>query len=163
MNKNRLLTVLVIVLAVMNLALISFWWYSKPEQKQNKKWPNRGKRVESFFSRQLGLTEDQAQAFETERKEHFKATMPIVKEVQSEKKKIVSMLGQGADSLQIEAVLQSINDKNNDLERLNFWHIRNLREICTDEQKPKFDKIIKRMGNHRPGRNAKGKSRPGSN
>ncbi|MBL3656450.1 periplasmic heavy metal sensor [Fulvivirga sediminis] len=158
MNKNRLLTGLVIVLAIMNVVLLSFLWFSRSDKKTNKRWNNQSKRVESFFDRKLNLTESQSLAFEKERKDHFKTTLPLVKEIQADKRKMVTMLGQGVDSLHIEAVLQSINEKNNNLERLNFWHIKTLREICTDEQKPKFDKIINRIGsrNHRQGRKAKG-------
>lgn len=146
MNKTKLLTGLVIIMVVINLLLLSFLWVSRPEDRITHRSRNKHQRVENYLSRQLELTNDQTKAFEEQRKEHFKATRAIFKDIQRDKKKMIEMLSSGADSISIERVLTDINKKNKKLERLNFWHIKKLRDICSEDQKKKFDKIIYKIG-----------------
>ncbi|UII23107.1 Spy/CpxP family protein refolding chaperone [Fulvivirga ligni] len=158
MNRNRLLIILVAILVVMNAGLLSFLWLNKPDYKRTRGDRERQKRVENYFSKKLDLSEEQERLFEQQRKKHFRETRALMKDIQADREEMITMLQNGADSLAIEQVLARINEKNNDVERLNFWHLRNLREICDDNQQKRFDKIMHRIGEPRP--NQRVRSRP---
>lgn len=158
MNRNRLLIILVAILVVMNVGLLSLLWLSKPDYKRTRGDRERQKRVENYFSKKLDLSEEQERLFEQQRKKHFRETRALIKNIQADREEMITMLQNGADSLAIEQVLERINGKNNDVERLNFWHLRNLREICDDNQQKRFDKIMHRIGESRP--NKRVRSRP---
>ena len=140
MNKQRILIIAVVVLVVLNVATLSFLWMSKYDKHQHrtkKKKPH----VEQYLTRQLDLSPEQADAFKLAREVHFEQTHELQRSLHDDRKKLTELLSDTDTSRQNE-LLSSIADQNTQIEKLNFQHLQNLRRICTDEQKSKFDSVI---------------------
>jgi len=140
MNKQKILTIAVVILVVMNIATLSFIWISENSEHHHRKKKKRPD-VERYLSRKLDLSAEQAEAFKTAREKHFEHTDDLMRSLRDDRQMLSQMLSNTDTARQNEMMLR-IAEKNAELERLNFIHLQNLRSICTVEQKQKFDSVI---------------------
>lgn len=96
-----------------------------------------------FMERELGFDKSQREAFQKLKKDHFKKSaskrreMGVLRELMFEnldnstfnKDSIVNIIGSTQVQLEIDM----------------YEHFRAVRNICTEEQKVKFDKMVKRI------------------
>jgi hypothetical protein len=156
MNKQKTLTIAVVILVMMNIATLSFIWISENPEHQHRRKKSRPN-VERYLTHKLDLTTAQAAAFKTARGKHFEQTHDLMRSLRDDRQLLSQMLSH-VDTTKQGEVMQRISEKNTELERLNFIHLQNLRLLCTDEQKQKFDSIIFKVIDKGAG-NRKGKRR----
>jgi len=140
MSKQRILIIAVVVLVVLNIATLSFLWMSKYDKHKHRKMKHKPD-VENYLVRRLNLSPEQADAFKIAREQHFKQTHELQRSLHDNRKRLTELLSD-TDTSQQNELLVNIRDQNIQIEKLNFQHLQNLRSICTDEQKLKFDSVI---------------------
>jgi protein CpxP len=154
--RSKILVLIIIVLLISNLALLGFIFFGK---KGDKRPSERGKSFSDYFEKQLGFTPEQTAKFQQLRDQHFDNLRPILKEVRKAKDSLYSImrLPEVPDSI-LEKAAENLAQKEKAQELQSFRHFRKVRDLCTDEQKPKFDSLISRIINRSFGRQS---GRPG--
>lgn len=156
-SKNRILIIVAIVLLACNLVLLGFMFFGK---KDNKKNAERGKPLSDFFEKELNFTPEQTQKFRQLRDAHFENLRPYLKEVRKAKDSLFGFMSQPnvSDSIVLNAA-ENLAQKEKAQELQSYRHFKQVRDLCTEEQKPKFDTLINKLINKtfaRPG------NKPGS-
>ncbi|HYM95595.1 MAG TPA: periplasmic heavy metal sensor [Chitinophagaceae bacterium] len=143
--KNKMLILIVAVLLLSNLVLLGFMFFGKGKQKRNSE---RGKSFSEYFEKQLGFTPEQSAKFQQLRNQHFEKIRPFLREVRQAKDSLFSIMRQPEvpDSV-LEKAAENLAQKEKAQEIQSFRHFRQVRELCTDEQKPKFDSLISKLIN----------------
>ena len=150
--RNKGLLLIITVLLISNLALVAYLVFGKQPPKRSSR-PGREEFV-NFFKKEVGFTDEQAAKFQQLSTEHFEKLRPIMSDVRKAKDSMFSLMRQ--DEFPSDSVLQkaaeSIAQKQKLQELQSFTHFRKVRELCTEEQKPKFDSLIRKMINRSFGR-----------
>lgn len=144
--SNKTLIIIVITLIIINLATLSFIWFNKPAERR---WGHHsgGPHVEQYLQKELGLDEEQLQAFKEMRKKHFQSTRGLTGQMHKTRKQLAKLLSSEYDTIQVEALITTLASTQAALEKHNFLHLRGLRKICNESQKPKFDSVMLKMVN----------------
>ena len=143
--RSKILILIIVALLISNIALLGFMFLGK---KGNHKPQERGKSFSDYFEKQLGFTPEQSAKFQQLRDQHFENIRPLLKEVRKAKDSLFSImrLPEIPDSV-LEKAAETLAQKEKAQELQSFRHFRKVRELCTDEQKPKFDTLITKMIN----------------
>ena len=143
--RNKILVLIIAVLLISNLILVGFMVFAKKEERRPQE---RGRSFSEFFEKQLGFTPEQVTKFHQMRDEHFENIRPVLKNVRTAKDSLFSLMSRPdlPDSV-IENAANNLAQNEKVQELLSFNHFRRVRELCTEEQKPKFDSLIYKMIN----------------
>jgi protein CpxP len=160
-SRNKLLLLIITVLVISNLALAAFLVFGK---KCGPKHMRQGREAFSnFIKKELNFSEEQSGKFQQLTTEHFEKMRPIMQDIRQAKDSFFSLMRQPdvpSDSVLLAGADQ-IAQKQKFQELQSFRHFRQVRELCNDEQKPKFDTLIKKMINRSFSRGPeKGKKEP---
>lgn len=138
--RSKILVLIIIALLVSNLTLLGFMFFGK---KSGKKPPERGKSFSDFFEKRIGFTPEQSAKFHQLRDQHLENLKPFLKEVRKAKDSLfkIMRMPQIPDSI-LEKAADNLAQKEKAQELQSFNHFRQVRELCTDEQKPRFDSLI---------------------
>ncbi|MCC7401922.1 MAG: periplasmic heavy metal sensor [Chitinophagaceae bacterium] len=144
-RNNKVYILIIAVLLISNGVLLGFMFLGK---KGNGKPFERGKSFTDYFEKQLGFTPEQSVQFRQLRDQHFESLRPILREVRNAKDSLFSImrLSNAPDSV-IDKAAENLAQKEKAQELQSFKHFKRVRELCTDEQKPKFDSLISRIIN----------------
>lgn len=140
-NKNKLLTWLVVALLVANAVTILFFWINRPERMQGPKGSPR-----KFLVNALELDSSQLIAFQALIEKHQASARPLKKEIRTAKENLFQLLKQPVipEPEKMKAV-QAITLNIQALELLNLEHFQQLRVLCNDKQKIKFDGLLDQL------------------
>lgn len=160
-TQNKTATIIITMLIALNVISIYFFVIHKKlvrkhrfeDQKQS--W--RDKSADSkpsdkahFFEKELDLNEKQRKQYRDMRKSHFSESIKKRKEQQELREMMFNNLGN--ESFNVDSVALLISSRQSEMEIGMFKHFKSVRELCTEEQKVKFDKttkfILKKMGDH---------------
>ena len=146
-SRNKVLMLIISVLLISNLALVGFMVFGK---KQGGKFQRpRGEDFSNYFKKELNFSEEQSAKFQQMITSHFEKLKPIMGEVRKAKDAMFNLMRQPAmpsDSV-LQNAAENIAQKQKLQELQSFNHFRQVRELCNDEQKPKFDSLISKMIN----------------
>jgi len=139
--KNKFITWLIAFLIVANVAsLIHFWAENFRNQRDHSPM--------EYLATQLKFTESQRDAYFNMASEHNESARPIRKQIKKDKEFFFDLLKSDTiiDSVRNNAALK-ISLSIQSLDILTFEHFKNVRALCTEEQKVKFDELIQNMVN----------------
>ncbi len=152
-NSNRLLIIGLVVMVVLNLALLGFMSFDGPKDGRSKQ---RGaNRSFQPFEKELSLTQDQIEQFKASRIEYRKQVVDVTKGIYKTRGELYQSLRAGNND-KVDSLVAEIGDAHKQLEVLNFEHFTELGSILTDEQKPVFAQLIRKMMMSGPGRGMDG-------
>jgi len=139
--KNKLLTWLVVTLLVANAGTILFFWINRPERMQGAKGSPR-----EFLVNALELDSSQLDAFQALIEKHQASARPLKKEIRTAKENLFQLLKQpvipGPEKMKaVQAITLNIQA----LELLNLDHFQQLRVLCNEKQKKKFDGLLDQL------------------
>ncbi len=152
MNKNKLLTGIVITLLLFNTAALIYMWTSNNKDKRSA--------INSpaeFLIKKTGMDSVQKEKYYELVKAHRKATRRLKDDLKQAREAYFSLLGKAVSDTTKEIALQKINAINSELSKITFDHFTAVRTICNKEQKVKFDAAIEEVLNmmggppHSPG------------
>jgi hypothetical protein len=139
--KNKFLTWLVATLLVANAVTILFFWINRPERMQGPKGSPR-----EFLVDALELDSSQLNAFQALIEKHQASARPLKKEIRTAKENLFQLLKQpvipGPEKMKaVQAITLNIQA----LELLNLDHFQQLRALCNEKQKKKFDGLLDQL------------------
>ncbi len=139
--------IIIALLIVLNIFSWRLWWEKPPlppridqNETESKKHRDRGM---SRLYEELNLSDEQTKEFEKLRKEYFDTVFVINKDIDELRRDISPENLKSNDS-----IFKEMGAKKALLEKKTFIHFNELREVCNEEQKIKFDTVHKRMMNH---------------
>jgi hypothetical protein len=139
--KNKLLTWLVVFLLVANAGTILFFWINRPERQQAPKGSPK-----DFLVQQLELDSSQLGAFGLLIEKHQSAARDLKKDIKSAKEDLFQLLKQPVIAeAQKKKTVEAITIKIQQLELLNLEHFQQVRALCNDKQKMKFDGLLDQL------------------
>jgi len=139
--KNKFLTWLVATLLVANAVTILFFWINRPERMQGAKGSPR-----EFLVDALELDSSQLDAFQALIEKHQASARPLKNEIRTAKENLFQLLKQpvipGPEKMKaVQAITLNIQA----LELLNLDHFQQLRALCNEKQKKKFDGLLDQL------------------
>jgi protein CpxP len=145
--RNKFLILIITVLVISNLALAGYLIFGR---SYKHKPPRSGRDAFSeYMKKELNFSEEQAEKFKQLTSEHFEKMRPILQDIRQAKDSFFSLMRlpeMPSDSL-LMASAEKIAAKQKYQELQSFRHFRQVRALCNDEQKLKFDTLIKKMIN----------------
>ena len=160
-SRNKVLMLIISVLLISNLALVAFMIFGRKHGGKSQK--SRGEAFSNYFKKELNFSEEQSAKFQEMMTGHFEKLKPIMGEVRKAKDSMFSLMRQlamPADSI-LQKAAENIAQKQKLQELQSFNHFRQVRDLCNEEQRSKFDSLISKMINrsfgHGQNRNKKEK------
>jgi len=132
MSKIRILTIVVIILSISN-AFLLFAFIMAP--------PPPGTMIKHNIIKKLDFSGEQVEAFESLIEDHASEIKALEKTMQESRKNLyAALIDQDTPN---EADLRKIGKTVMEIEKINFQHFLDIKEICNDDQMPKFEDLIK--------------------
>lgn len=144
-KKTKSLITIIIFLLVTNITMLVFFvLQAKPAQRRQRNYEKGG--MYNSLQKNVGFSSDQLTQYQALREEQMKKMHPFFDEVREAKKDFYALLnsGQVSDSL-VNADADSIAQKQKHLDLQMFQYFKNIRQICTESQKPEFDSLMKKV------------------
>ncbi len=141
--KNKLLILLVGILLLANIIMLSFWLFKPKSQNHNSSGNKNSKgMVSGFLKKELNFNDDQLKRFDTLRSAHFERIKPFYRELNNSKEVLFSRAYVTSDSSAIDSLANEIGKRQAEIDKNFLNHFRQIRELCTEEQKPAFDSLF---------------------
>ena len=143
-NRNKGWAIAFILLVVMNMATLATFWWLKEKKAGPGHEPQSG--VADFLTKELGFDSLQNQSLRLLRDAHQLQIRELRKGNREVKEAFFELLKQPniSDSM-VEAAAKKSFQFDEQSEILTFHHFQQIRNLCTDTQKTKFDKIIQEV------------------
>jgi hypothetical protein len=141
MNEQKIPAIwkwIVLVIVLCNIGLMATIWL-KPH------WGNDAhpETPRDYVIRNLKFTDDQVKLYDALIKEHRETMNRLGKEAREYRKQFFGNLKNGQhSSLTTDSLAQLIANNQKQIEMVTYRHFEQVRTICNDEQKAKFDEII---------------------
>ena len=153
LKNHKILLLVISVLLVANIALLWLYVFNKPEP------PKRETRedIRTRFINEIRFSDEQLILYDTLRKQHYRAIGPMFKDLRETRDSLFKLIHQTSvnDSV-ISALSGTVYQKQEAIDLRIHRYFRSLREICTAEQKPRFDSFLNNMANRKPWGNFRG-------
>ncbi len=138
-SKNKLLTALVALLVLGNLASLAFLWLHKAPNAQ----PPTGARADAFITRELKLDRVQQEQYHQLMMEHRRQTQAVRMQIRDAKDAFFALLqNPGTTDSSKKQAAANVSRYTEELDLLTFEHFQKLRAICNPVQQQRFDEII---------------------
>lgn len=140
--KIKSLYILVGVLLLINIATLGFIWYTTVNVKAElEKHPPRPDNKGSFLADELGFTGEQLNRFDTLKREHHQGVQKIMEQTKELKDQLFECIKTGDDA-KAKELAGKLSENNKAMELLTYEHFKEVRNICNENQKIKFDRIL---------------------
>ena len=139
--NSKIVSWLIALLVVANITTLAFFWIGHfKNQKENS--------PKEFLSKNLNFSKSQKNAYFKLAKEHNESAKIIRDQIKNDKESLFQLLKSDTinDSVRNDKALK-VSMSIQALDILTFEHFMKVRAICTEEQKPQFDELIKKMVN----------------
>lgn len=131
---SKLTKIAILFLILLNLVLATFLYMGKPK-RGNKKIPKE------IIEHQLGFDESQKQQFQELIEVHRKMMKKTHREIRMNKKKLYENLAQEKPTMN-DSISNEIAKSFKKIEALHFNHFMDIKNLCNEEQKEKFNQMI---------------------
>jgi periplasmic protein CpxP/Spy len=144
-SRNKIYVLLIGILLLSNLALVAFFVTNKPEKKEVKR-ERPGGYMKEALKNEVGFDEQQMARFEDMASNHKQQMRPLFEDISKTKESFYKLLTQpGTPDSILNISAREIGEKQRLLDLKIFTHFQNIRELCTPEQRPKFDTLVQRV------------------
>ena len=144
MNRNKLLLFIIALLLVSNLVLAFFLVSRKPGRPEMRSRNERMQYMHNLLQKEVGFSAAQLQQFDSLRTKHMSVMQPLMDSLRLAKEQLFSKVPSATDSSEQTAVARiGIFQSNIDRQMLN--HLREVRQLCTNEQQPAYDSAVQKI------------------
>lgn len=150
--KSKLMVLIIGGLLLANVVLLSILLLRGQHQKQpNRERNDKAAFIGDYLKQEVGFTDAQMATYDSLSKKHRLKVKEDFRELANDRKNILSGLSAASftDSA-IAIAATALHDRQKQFELNMLHHVRDIRNICTDEQRAKFDtgfyKIFGRRG-----------------
>ena len=142
-TKNKLFIFIIALLLISNIGLVVFFMgMNKQDSRDNR---GRGE-ITRILKEEIGFNDSQIKQYEEIRLAHREKMRPLFDSMRIAKETLYNQLYLPAiDDSVFNAASVEVGQKQQRIDRNLFNHFRSLRELCTAEQQPKFDTMIRHM------------------
>jgi periplasmic protein CpxP/Spy len=139
--NNKIVAWLIGILILANIATLTFFWIGHLKNQKDHS-------PREFLAKGLNFSDSQKNAYFDLAKKHNESANKIREQIKIDKEYLFQLLKseQIVDSTKNSAALK-ISLSIQALDILTFDHFKKVRALCTEKQKPKFDKLIQKMVN----------------
>ncbi len=143
-NRNKWWGIAFLVLLALNIATLSAFWLLK--DKRGGPPPAQRAGVVDFLVTELGLDSAQRDALKELNETHQRDMKEIRRNNREAKNSFFDLLSESnvTDSV-LHLAAQNAVKYEVETDMLTFRHFQKIRQLCTDEQKEKFDQVIKQV------------------
>jgi Skp family chaperone for outer membrane proteins len=133
MNKVRILTIAVIILGGINLFfLLAPLFHEHPKSPKD------------LIINSLDFDNQQQKAYEKLIQEHQSNTERIHKEISQARKELYANLS-AKKRVDLTDAYQNLTNAQLKMEKNHYKHFVDIRDLCNEDQLPKFDKLVKEI------------------
>jgi protein CpxP len=156
----------ILLLLILNSTLLVMLLLKHPEPKPPfPPHPDGHGGPRDFLVHELNMNATQQSQYDTLIKFHRAAMDKIQDDIRLHRDSLVSQLGSTTvDSAKLNSIADKIGNDQSQIEKVTFRHFKDVRGICTPEQQPKFDSVIREalrmMGPPPPGAHPPGPPPP---
>jgi hypothetical protein len=148
-KNNKVLVFIIAILLLSNIALLYFFTRTRkecnsPEKKEQKK--SFREQMADRLKNEVGFTEAQVQQYNEMSEKHKETMKPLFEDLTNAKDSLYKQLMQTkpSDSL-VTYYLGMIGEKQKIVDQRIFNHFFTLKQICTEDQRPKYDTVMQRV------------------
>lgn len=143
MKKEKLLTISVVILLLLNLGTLGFLFLSGPPPHF---WHSRHEPTDKLIVTVLNLTDVQEAQFEKMRQEHHEAMIALDEENRHLVKQYFDLINAAnSDTLLKDSLGKQIGVNHVKKASITFNHFEQLKMICTPEQKKRFEALLPKL------------------
>lgn len=143
--RNRNLLIIIAVLLLTNIAVLGYFLLlKKPAKPFNNEREKNG--ITEALQKEVGFTDEQVAKYKELKEKQQQAIRPMFDDMRKAKDSLFSLLNKDnvADSV-LDKMGDVIAQKQKALDLQTFKHFKNLRNLCTVDQQPKYDSMLVRM------------------
>ena len=149
-SKSKILLIIVVVLLLANIGLL-YLFLNKGEGKRGQRGGGREAAMIEFLKKDIGFSDQQMQQYDTLSKHHRERVKAMFEEMRAYKEQQMKELGaSGFNDSAIALVVNKSAERQRIVEQGMLMHFADIRKLCTDAQRPKFDtmfyKVLSRKG-----------------
>lgn len=149
--KSKVLIIIIGILLIANIAMLAFFIVTSKPKEYKKERTDRTAFVMDYLRNEVGFNPGQLARYDSLSKQHREQIKSTFKELSTERKDILSVLAAASFSdSAINTAANSLHDRQKVLELNMLKHVRDIRDICTEAQRPRFDtgfyKIFRKRG-----------------
>lgn len=147
--NNKILLLIIGILLVTNIVVLWFFMNGKPLERRNMR-AERKAMMSAFLQKDIGFSQQQLQQYDSLSEQHRRKVRTMFDDARSEKESHFDQLAANNfsdSSINSIAVLSA--GKQKEMETEMFIYVKSIRNICTPQQKPKFDSLFYTMLNKR--------------
>ena len=142
MSKTKVLVSAIVFLLLTNIGMLIFFLNCKDHGKGGGKG-GRSAAMRSFLQKEIGFNDQQLAQFDSLSKKHREQIKPSFDDMRNGREQEMKALGQsGFNDSAIEASATKSSAMQKEMIKTMLLHFREVRELCTPEQKPKFDSLF---------------------
>ena len=151
LRSNKLLLLIIGVLLVANISLLWFYVWKKPNKAEPRK---QMEQPSTRLKREIGFNDQQATIYDSLREKHYGSIRPMFEELRTSRDSLFKLMHQPmVDDSLIASQSEIVYEKQKAIDLKMHRYFRSLRDLCTEEQKPKMDSFLtnlaKKMANGR--------------
>jgi Spy/CpxP family protein refolding chaperone len=135
-NANRRWLMILGILLLANLAVLAYFII----QRKSGGHSDRRGQMSAYLKKEIGFSDAQMAHYETIKARQRAESKAMFDSIRDAKTETFRMLGaQGFSDSSIAAIAKASAAKQQNMETIMLMHLREIREICTPEQRKRFD------------------------
>ena len=144
-TKSRALVAIIIFLLLSNIAILAFFLFYSDGRKSSHGKEDRNA-ISLFLQKEIGFNQQQMDDYQKLRTAHMQSVKPLFDDIRLAKESFYDLLyiNNIADST-INKAVGVIGEKQMALDVQMFNHFKNVRNLCTPQELPKFDTLFKKV------------------
>lgn len=147
--KSKILLIAIGILLVANLVLLCFFIANKPTEKRGIRG-DRKAMMTAFLKNDISFNPQQLQQYDTLSQVHHTKIKALFDEAENDKEKqFKQMTSDDFSDSAISNTATLFADKQKQIQTVMFKHFKDVRNLCTPQQQPKFDLLFYTMMNKR--------------
>ncbi len=158
-KNSKALLVIIIVLLAANIGGLAYFFLSKPNGENHNGSSERKNGMLSYLKNDIGFSAQQLVVYDTLIAQHKRNMGPMFELLKKEKEKRLRYIAQYgfADTAIASAINKAVSNQQI-IETQMLMHLKDIRNICNDQQKIKFDTSIYKIFSKKNGNDRKKRS-----
>lgn len=143
--KNKVLIFIITVLLLTNMAVLVYFLWFKQSPKINRNNFNRDGMAESL-KKEVGFNNEQVAQYKQIRDKQWDTMRMKFDDLRKAKDSLFNLIGAtDVPDSTLNSAAGKIAERQKALDLQTFNHFRAVRQLCTPDQLPKYDSLVKRM------------------
>lgn len=142
LKNYKVLLLIIVALILTNIGLLYFYkWkkHSRPHQSMKEQ-------VMTKLEKEVGFSKEQLAAYDSIRTKHFDSMGPMFEELKAAKDSFFTLIQQPHQSDSVIGIYTArINEKQQAIDTKMLRYFWSLKEISTEEQRPKMDSFLQNI------------------